>query len=168
MVFLLLGYGIKNNKESSPEIIIKGGKKKINFAVKSRIIKAIDYENTELFQSIANDLKIKIPYVKLGEKIEIIFRDKTPSKYELKDYILRENGTLKYNDPTIQPIPIKFNKNTASFILEPNLFVYLSSNSKDYEPGSTIRGFRLICNWANKKQEYAFIIKTDANKEADK
>ena len=38
----------------------------------------------------------------------------------------------------------------------------LSSNSKDYEPENTIRGFKLICSWGDNECEYGFIITSDA------
>lgn len=111
---------------------------------------------------IINNRDTKLPYVELGKTIELRFEEKFPDAYELKDYILEDNGNPKYTEQTIQSITMKKHDNgKGSFTLEGNWAVNLSSDSKDYEPRATIRGFHLTCSWDGNMCEYAFIIRTD-------
>lgn len=148
---------ISNNENSnSSEIILKAGNKNIPAMV---ISSDANDSDTQFFQSIMSENDITIPYVKLGETIQIEFNNTVTNTYQLKDYILKEDGTPKYEEKTIKTTNIKFDKGIGSFVLNENIWVNFSSNSKDYEPGKTIRGFRLICEDIDK--EYVFIIKTD-------
>lgn len=149
----------KNTKYSS-EIIVKAGNNNITAIVKSSNINEYDGLDTEIFQSIMKDKDITIPYIKLGETIQINIGNEVTNTYQLKDCILNEDGTLKYEKTTIKSTEIKFDKGVGSFVFNENLWANLSSNSADYEPGKTIRGFRFMCK--DKKEECAFIVRTDA------
>lgn len=48
------------------------------------------------FQSLIAEPGVSIPYVKLGEIIEIEFSNTAPNSYKLTDYILKDDGTFKY------------------------------------------------------------------------
>jgi hypothetical protein len=151
-----------NNSKALPKITVKGWNTDINSVVKSR-----DYGDTKPFQSIMDDPDLAIPYVKLGETIQIEFEDKALDSCELKDYILNKNGTLKFKQPNVEAIDIKFINGTGSFILHENMLAFASSDSMDYEPGAIIRGFRITCNWEDINQDYEFIIRTDAKRSSD-
>lgn len=120
-------------------------------------------EDTQLFQRILQESDRTIPYVKLGETIRLNFGDQAPQSFELSDYLLGEEGTLKYRK-AIRNIEMDIHDGIGDLVLDENGFAALSSNSKDYEPGATLRGFRMICNWKDHTQEYAFVIRTDAFK----
>lgn len=156
-----------NDKDSKsiPEITLKVGNENIRFAMKSRTLDTVDFEDTSLFQSIMNDPKITIPYAKLGDTVHISF-NREPKSYELKESILTTDGVFKYKSEPVhqQPVDIEFNPNSATFTLNENIYSLLSSNTSDYEPGGTIRGFRLVSKWEDQTQEYVFVIKTDAYK----
>lgn len=149
----------KNIKNSS-EIIVKAGNNDITAIVKSSNINQSDSSDTGMFQSIMKDKDISIPYIKLGETIQINMKNEVTDTYQLKDSILNDDGTLKYEKTTIKSTEIKFDKGVGSFDLNENLWANLSSDSADYEPGRVIRGFRLVCQ--DEKKEYAFIVRTDA------
>ncbi|UYZ13647.1 hypothetical protein A6764_01240 [Brevibacillus sp. WF146] len=168
--FIMIFFSACNhmNSENSnfvPEITLKVGNDNISSTIKSRTLDTVDFEDTSLFQSIMNDPEIKIPYVKLGETVYISF-NKEPKSYELRESILNTDGVFKYKSQPAQqqPVNIKFNNKSATFNLNENIYARLSSNSSDYKPGGTIRGFRLVCKWEDRTQEFVFVIKTDAYK----
>lgn len=149
--------------EAPPKILITSGDKKIPYAVSLIKWKDTISNGQDSFQSIMKkSSNIKIPYLKLGTTIRIVVQKKFPNKITLKDYILKQDGVPKYTDREVKEIPIKFIKGKGTFKLGVNWAAMLSSNSKDYEPGNTIRGFKLTCSWGDNKCEYGFIVRTDA------
>ncbi len=153
-----------NTTMLSPQVSIMAGDIDITPIVKSNVLSMKeDVNNTKLFQSIVSDKKINIPYVKLGETVQIKFKNNIINTCKLEDYILKEDGTLKYKKESIKTTDINFSNGVGTFILNENLFANFSSDSKDYEPGKIIRGFKLISDSIdNKQREYVFIVKTDA------
>lgn len=147
-------------------ITVTAGGSEINEVVKSssRSVEIIDYENTELHETLINDSNGSLPYVELGESIQIAFSSEPPDSYQLTDNVLHEDGTIKYGKQkqAVLPINIKFDHGIGSFVLQENISTIYSSNKKDDEPGATIRGFRLIGTWKNEIKEYVFIFRTDA------
>jgi hypothetical protein len=159
-----------NSKQSHvvPEITLKVGNDDISSTLKSRTLEdPADFEDASLFRAIMNDPAITIPYVKLGETVHISLHPK-PKSFEVRESILLTDGDFKYKRQPAQqqPVTLNFNdnENEATFTLNENVFALLSSNSQDYQPSGTIRGFRLVCKWEDRTQEYAFVIKTDAHK----
>ena len=135
-----------------------------NVTVKSKTLEeTIDDEDTELFQLIMEDSNSEIPYIHIGEVVEIKFNNKIPETYELKDCLLRENGKILYDSRLIETINVEKKDDDYYFILDMNYAVILSSDSRSYEPGQTLRGLKLICDYGDEKKEYAFIIRTDAD-----
>lgn len=153
-----------NTTMLSPQVSIMAGDIDITPIVKSNVLSMKeDVNNTKLFQSIVSDKKINIPYVKLGETVQIKFKNNIINTCKLEDYILKEDGTLKYKKESIKTTDINFSNGVGIFILNENLFANFSSDSKDYESGKIIRGFKLISDSIdNKQREYVFIVKTDA------
>ncbi|MOA54166.1 hypothetical protein D3C78_1777370 [compost metagenome] len=80
----------------------------------------------------------------------------------MTDYILKDNGTLKYKKETAEPVNVEWADKTATFKLDSNMAAFLSSDSKDYESGATIRGFRLTGEWLDQTKEITFVVRTDA------
>ncbi|GAB6926537.1 hypothetical protein JCM10914A_05200 [Paenibacillus sp. JCM 10914] len=104
-----------------------------------------------------------IPYIRLGDTIELDFGNHTPTTCEITDYLLGVDGTLKYRN-TITDVDIEILNGRGSFVLDENWAVSLSSQFRDYETGATLRGFKIICNWKDRTQEYALVARTDAFK----
>lgn len=153
-----------SNDDFKAALSIKVGETDTTVAVKSRGIDTVKDEDTELFQAILKDEDVELPYIPLGEKIQFEFKDEAAQSYELTDYVLNEDGKLKYKQTINQKIDMAMIDGTGTFILQENLMTMLSSQSQDYEPGATLRGFRLICKGDNGTKEYAFVIRTDALK----
>lgn len=124
----------------------------------------VDYLNTELFESLISISNADIPYIELGEIIVIKLQDNLSSPLELIDFILNEDGTLKYtyHDDNIDVSKLYIRDGEVSFVLSENQWAYFSSQSSSYEKGATLRGFKLIGSNAEGKREYVFIIRTDA------
>lgn len=147
-------------KKEAPMITINYGDKDIKYNLVS--YDADDtIENSVFIIDLDKFHDEDIPYIKIGEKINIDFNGKFPDTCKLNDYILNPDGSKKYNDPPIQIIPIEIFEYNSSFILEKNWPVSFSSNLKDYEKGAIIRGFRLVCSQEDSIYEYRFVIRTD-------
>ncbi len=163
ILFTLIIWGsMATSKKEVSKVSIDIGNKKIHSTSKSSIKTSFDSDDSDIFESIIKNTDQVLPYVKLGEEIKISIAGETPDACELYDYILNDAGSLKYENQTNRTM-ISFIDGQATFILKQNLWANLSSNSDDYEQGETIRGFKLVCSWANEEQEFAFIIRTDAN-----
>ena len=154
----------KGNTVSPPEILITLKDKNIPWVLGLNDWNGFVYNRKDIFQSIMEKGSgIKVPYFKLGGTIAIEMKGTAPDKIVLKDYILKQDGVPKYTEREINVVPIKLIDGKGTFKFDMHIAAMLSSNSKDYEPGNTIRGFRLTCNWGSNECEYGFIIKTDAN-----
>jgi len=176
-MLLTLGLGLlialtacENGKNSAKAVVdssvieVKAGNQSINPIVVSKIAEKSGDGNSAPFQSSLKDKAVNLPYVKLGESIQVTFHAKTtePGSYELLDYVLTEEGGVKYEKTEPTRAKMEFDKGTGSFTLKENMLIYASSNSKDYEPGAVLRGFRLLCEWDHEIQEVAFVTRTDA------
>lgn len=152
----------KKEGNHTPDIEIKAGNIDLMDTVKSKNITTFDKEDTSLFESIMNDAAATIPYIQIGETMTIHFSDTFPESYELYDYVLQKDGTMKYSWLATESVSLESMDKVVSFQLKENLSSKFSSNSDDYEPGKLIRGFRLIGKWGEHLREYAFLIKSDA------
>jgi len=103
-----------------------------------------------------------LPYIKNGESITIHFDYNVPETTILTEFILKEDGNKKYNVPGMEYVISFLKNNTVAFIIEPNFSTAFSSFSGDYEPGNTIKGYRMVCTWGGNECEYVFIIRGDA------
>lgn len=155
------------DQEQASDFVIK----EVTVTSKGRVIQSVlkplerntnSEEVNVSFQSLMVESDVSIPYVKLGEIIEIEFSNTAPNSYKLTDYILKDNGTLKYKKETAEPVNVEWADKTATFKLDSNMAAFLSSDSKDYESGATIRGFRLTGEWLDQTKEITFVIRTDA------
>jgi hypothetical protein len=163
ILFLSAFFVIKRHANSAIELKVTVGSDHSSSVVKSKIVETLNDQYSDLFQSIINDSTIIVPYAKLGETVQLKYKnDKEPSSYELKEIILNKNGTFKYDSKLDRSVYIKFINGSASFNLSESISSMLSSNSEDYKPGASLRGYRFVGKLENQIQEYAFIIRTDS------
>ncbi|MNG02238.1 hypothetical protein D3C84_852560 [compost metagenome] len=136
--------------------------------VQSRTLTEYDDSNSDLFQQmVATADAATIPYIELGSAIQLLLNGITPESYRLTEYILNKDGSLKYapspEHSSQDPMMISFQDGAGAFILKPNPMALLSSQSSDYGPGATMRGFRFVTNIAGQMKEYTFVLRSDAS-----
>lgn len=145
-----------------PNIVITAGKTNIDYKIGYNVWNNCHYDRMGTFQMVMYDKKLKeLPLIRSNKEIQIEFKGKIPDSIELRDYVLNEEGDVKYNIKS-SIIPIEFKDNKGSFILKPNAEALSSSYSKDYKSGESIRGFLLVCKWDKNCCEYGFIIRNNA------
>ncbi|WP_046216122.1 hypothetical protein [Paenibacillus wulumuqiensis] len=103
-----------------------------------------------------------VPYVQLGEQIHIQFGGTTPSEAVITDSILQKNGQDTYSKSSQDMMKLAVNQGSISFKIPSNSDACLSSDFQSYQPGRILRGFRLSYDMHGQKQEYLFVIRTDA------
>lgn len=147
-----------------PTITIQHDGTEINWIVGKNKWNGNIYDREDNFKLImSNTTTGELPYIKNGENIMIQLDGHVPDSVTLSEYILRENGDVKYNMAGM-PYDVHFGilNHTGTFTLTPNYTTSLSSYSGDYAPGNTIKGYRLVCTWGENECEYGFVIKGDA------
>ncbi len=147
------------NKSSNqpPKISIVSGDTNIDYAVGMNSWN----DSKDTFDTIMKEDSKKLKYINLNEEININFNGDPPDTVKLYDNILDDKGKIKYWIPEIKEIPIEVVDGKCKFILDVNYAVAFSSNLDDYKPGAAIRGFKLICTWAENECEYGFIVRSD-------
>lgn len=161
LLTVLAGCTKKNVNEAPSKInmILNYGNEDVSTNFISPKVAESKIYDMSIFTMIASD-NDAITYTELESIISMEFQEE-PNSYEMKEYILNKDGTLKYDSNTIRNVPIKFENRTGSFILDENLAVSFSSNLNDYELRSVFRGFIFVGTWGDVTQSYYFIIKTD-------
>jgi len=146
-----------------PEINVKSGDMEIPWFVGLNRWNGNIYDRSDDFQQLMTDKTIEdLVYIQNGEQIEITFEGLAPSKVMLTEYILNDNGSVKY---VIEKAYLTYytivNDGQVSlrsfvFTVEPNNLVsYISSSSSnDY-----IKGYRFVVNWYGNECEYSYIIR---------
>lgn len=150
------------SQNEMPKLTVKIGDIDFSSNVSSKRIQKIDKENTEVFQDIIKSDSIS--YFPLGTNVKLELDNEDSVSYQLLDCVLKEDGTLKFQKSTIKETDRKFDKGIDSFTFDENLAVNLSSISKNFQQGKTIRGFKLIYNWKEQMYEYDFVIRTDSSR----
>lgn len=171
VVALSVGFAMNRsvaaNEPSS--ITIQSGNTEIPYVVdKNKWGNAI-YDHIDGFETILSDITVsQLVHVQNGEDITIRFHDTAPDSATLSEFILNNDGTQKYRmqDMTYE-IHFDNAEHTGKFTIEPNYITLASSYLEDYEPGNTIKGYRLICSWGNNECEYSFVIRGDAGTTKD-
>ncbi|MDQ2086992.1 hypothetical protein RBH29_11195 [Herbivorax sp. ANBcel31] len=118
---------------------------------------------TNFVELVKNKNIEELPYVDLGDSIELVF-DFMPEKDELVVYdrLLRKTGADKYAKDTMGAINISLVEKKGMLKIISNPAAMLSSHSEDYEKGKSIRGFSFSVKSEGKNYIYAFAIRTDA------
>ena len=107
----------------------------------------------------------EIPYLPLGRWITIeLTGDKQPDEAILSDYILKEDGSPRYDEKSIITTKLEYDNHEMRFCLTPNANAMLSSDMSAYMTGGILRGFKLELVWDDgSRAEYGFLISTDAS-----
>lgn len=159
MLFSLTACGDGVNQP--PEIKVTAGGQKLAVFLGMNKWNGSVYDRADTFMLAAAQGE-DIPYIELGSTISIELGEQ-PSDYVLQDFILNDDGTVKYTDNWTGEIDLKLKKGKGAFVLEVNPAAMLSSASATYEPGGVLRGFRLTCSFGiGNECEYAFVLRTDA------
>lgn len=120
------------------------------------------------------DFYSDIPYVPLGAILQTSLQPGADAPYHITVYdaILAHDGTVKYRNgqghPAIDAIWEKAAEGdngiaAPELTVEQNIFASLSSNGSDYDSGNTLRGFKVLCTWADGRMAaYWFVLRTDA------
>ena len=118
--------------------------------------------NKRLKQAMEGILAEEISYVPIGEEIVIKAENFETEEFSITDYILKENGEIRYDEKVAQTSVIPVNDGAVSFPLPSHFAAFLSSDSEDYKPGKTIRGFVVRAEIDDAPFAFAFILRTDA------
>ena len=105
----------------------------------------------------------ELPYVALDEIITIEAENFQTEEFKVSDCILTKEGAFRYDERVTQTSAVTVKKGKADIVLSANPAASLSSDSEDYKPGNTIRGFVLRADIEGSSFAFAFILRTDAN-----
>ncbi len=152
LVLIVLGISIMIDKKSI-SITVKYGEKDIEVFNKEQsfeeIFKKLDIEN--------------LVYVKNNEEISINFNGEKPEKITAIEYILNDEGKYKYGkEKNGEEVILEWNKSNVILKVKPNIFTMFSSSGEDYNQKGILKGYHLVINYADKKDDYYFVIKGDA------
>jgi len=141
-----------------PDITVTADKEEIDWIVAKNEWDGAMYDREDTFISLFKQYDGFL-YFPIGTEIEIEFKGQIPDTVTLTDCCLDEDGTQRFY--YTQDIELEFIGKKASFSLPENMATLVSSIPSDYEAGSQIRGFRMICTWGRNECEYAFVLLTD-------
>lgn len=105
----------------------------------------------------------ELPYVALNEIITVEAENFQTEEFKVSDCILTKEGAFRYDERVTQTSVIPVKEGKADIVLSTNPAASLSSDSEDYKPGNTIRGFVLRADIEGSSFTFAFILRTDAN-----
>lgn len=166
LTFALYGCESETKKSDPPNLTITSGDINLDYTTELYKWNGTVYDLSLPFSSLMNDNNnegSELKYLPLGSTIDIKFESNPPDKVILNDYVLKKDGTPYGSQPA--EVEITNTDSIYQFRLEPNLFSMVSSDSRDYEKGASIRGFQLICTWGEDECKYSFIINSDASQE---
>lgn len=120
--------------------------------------------NKRLMQAMEDTSVEELPYVPLGEDIIINAGNFQTEEFSISDYILKENGEIRYQEKVAQTSEIPMNDGEAAYPLTSHPASYLSSNSEDYKQGEVIRGIVVRADIEGSSFAFAIILRTDVGK----
>lgn len=155
---------MSNIPKEIPNISISIGDHNVPYVSNPNVWNRKAYDRKDLFKTILDKSSdTEIPYIRLDKIVKVDFGKNPPEKIEILDSLINEFGNLRFAEKVsiISIIP-NINGGEYSFELKKTMASALSSDTFSYQPGNTLRGYRILCSWGNNKCEYAFVIKTDA------
>jgi beta-lactamase regulating signal transducer with metallopeptidase domain len=104
-----------------------------------------------------------IPFVELGSTISLTFEGKPPVAVAVIEIIANADGSRKYAEEIDKSLNVDYSGlSRATFRIEENLGVALSSDSDNYRPGNAYRWYRIILNDSGRgTTEYGLWLRTD-------
>jgi len=117
-----------------------------------------------LRQAMEDTFVEELPYVPLEEEIAINAENFQTEEFSITDYILKENGEIRYQEKVAQSSVIPVEGGAAAYTLTSHPAAFLSSNSEDYEPGKSIRSIVVRADIEGSTFAFALILRTDAGK----
>jgi beta-lactamase regulating signal transducer with metallopeptidase domain len=160
--------GKTNPPENPPEITVSANGKRLDWIVGINVWNGAIVDRAENFAAFMEDKAIgDLPHVSTGATVTVDFGSYPPNAVIVSESILNEDGAPKWRT---DEFPKNYNMGMAggigTFSIEPNYATALSSDSADYEPGKTIKGYKLVCQWLKpdgsiNECEYAFVIRSD-------
>jgi hypothetical protein len=157
----MIGFYATKPMKEPPKLTITIGDKQLDYIVAKNEWNGAKYDREDTFKTILKKVSIsELPYIEIGNTVTISFKNNPPSKFNIMDILVDENGKQRDSNKEIVTIPVKLKDGKVSFKIEKHLASDLSSY---YIEGKTdIRGFRMIATWGENECEYAFIIRTDS------
>jgi hypothetical protein len=151
--------------EGPPSVRIQSNREQIDWILGKNRWEGETTNQNVTFKTILAETSVeKLPHVKNGRIVVIRFRGNTPESVTLTEYILKEDGEERFNIPGMEyTVTLDQVHNRAAFTITTNWATALSSNSADYLPGNTLKGYRLECAWGQNSCEYLFIIRGDGD-----
>lgn len=120
-------------------------------------------ENEQSFAPLVSSKEMEeIPYIQLGSDVTVTFGGPVPSAVQFEDVLLNMDGSPKYRTEPITDVNHVHQGSRISFKLYTHPGVFLSSDSEDYLPGRTLRGFRLAFELDSQEFSYLLVLRTDA------
>ena len=147
-----------------PSIIVTSGGITIPWVVgMNRLGDSIVDRQDTLIQLMHDHVLADLPHLADGATITVDFQGDPPDAFRMTEHIINPDGLPKYTTGSAdRSVDIVFTHGVGTFTLMPNWATAVSSDSADYAPGATLKGFRLVANWGTDECEYAFVIRGDA------
>jgi len=147
LILVLIGYMYMSNRASEMVTVSYDNK---NFDLKELELRE------EPFKVFFEDYS-KIPMIPENTNMLIDFHDLTVDKIEVLDYLLDEQGHLRYTEKEIVSLPVE-GINTDYFLtLKPHPAMYLSSTMETH----VYRGIEMVITNADSAQSYLFVFQTE-------
>lgn len=103
-----------------------------------------------------------IPYIAIGDPIQVQIRGEMPDSVAMEDYVLDKDGLPRFTFREISGVSLAFQDGKAAFSLPIHPASTLDSEFTDYQkPGGCIRGLKLICKWGDTEKHYTCVLRTD-------
>lgn len=164
LVVLLLP-ACKGQATEEPQLKVTAGEQELKVIYYGdRYNESREEIDKRLKQAIDETSGEALPYVPLDEEIIINAENFQAVEFSITDYILKENGEIRYQEKVAQTSAIPVEGGVAAYNLTSHPAAFLSSNSEDYEPGKVIRGIMVRADIEGSSFTFGFILRTDAGK----
>ena len=147
LILVLIGYMYMNNRVSEMVTVSYDNKK---FDLKELELRE------EPFKVFFEDYS-KIPMIPVNTNMLIDFHELEVDKIEVLDYLLDEQGHLRYTEKEIVSLPVEGINDDYFLKLSPHPAMYLSSAMETH----VYRGIEMVITSANSAQSYLFVFQTE-------
>jgi len=147
LILVLIGYVYMDDRVSEMVTVSYDNK---NFDLKELELRE------EPFKVFFEDYS-KIPMIPVNTNMLIDFHDLKVDKIEVLDYLLDEQGHLRYTEKEIVSLPLQGINNDYLLTLSPHPAMYLSSTIETH----VYRGIEMVVTSADRAQSYLFVFQTE-------